>query len=296
MPDVTIRRNGEFVRRLFEILQSYPEGLQAKDALGKLAESVSLTDFEKGYYPSGSRRFEKIVRFATIAPVKAGWLVKSKGTWILTPDGKIALDEYKDPEEFTKAANQLFKTWKGTQSTTDENAQSVEEEDPSESAVITLEEAEDQAWASIEKFLRNMPPYDLQTLVAALLKAMGYYISWNAPPGPDQGIDIIAYTDALGTQAPRIKVQVKRQADSISADGLRSFMAVLGDQDVGIFVSTGGFTSAAEKEARAQEKRRITLINAEQLFDLWVQHLHKLSEIDRQRLPLKQVYYLAPIE
>jgi hypothetical protein len=34
------------------------------------------------------RRFEKIVRLATIGPVKAGWLVKSKGRWILTEDGK----------------------------------------------------------------------------------------------------------------------------------------------------------------------------------------------------------------
>ena len=36
-------------------------------------------------------------------------------------------------------------------------------------------------------------------------------------------------------------------------------MAVLGDQDVGIFVSTGGFTSNAEQEVRTQEKRKITL-------------------------------------
>ena len=41
-------------------------------------------------------------------------------------------------------------------------------------------------------------------------------------------------------------MQVKRHAEAVSADGLRSFMALLGDQDIGIFVCTGGFTSAAD--------------------------------------------------
>jgi restriction system protein len=99
---------------------------------------------------------------------------------------------------------------------------------------------------------------------------MGYFVSWVSPPGPDKGIDILAYTDPLGTKNPRIKVQVKRRSDAINVDGLSSFLALLGDQDVGIFVCTGGFTSAAEMEARTQEKRKITLVGLEKLFDLWV--------------------------
>jgi hypothetical protein len=38
-----------------------------------------------------------------------------------------------------------------------------------------------------------MNPYDLQQLVADLLKAMGYYPSWISPPGRDGGLDIIAH-------------------------------------------------------------------------------------------------------
>lgn len=125
---------------------------------------------------------------------------------------------------------------------------------------------------------------------------MGYYVSWVAPPGPDKGIDILAHTDPLGTSTPRIKVQVKRREGKISAEGLRSFMAVLGDQDVGIFVSTGGFTSEAESEVRTQERRKVTLLDLEKLFDLWVQHYDKVAEADKRLLPLKGVYYLAPSE
>ena len=95
---------------------------------------------------------------------------------------------------------------------------------------------------------------------------------------------------SLGTRPPKIKVQVKRQAQAVNVDGLRSFMALLGDGDVGIFVSVGGFTKDAADEARTQEKRKVTLLNSEQLFDLWVEYYEKLKEEDRRRLPLQPIY------
>jgi restriction system protein len=53
-----------------------------------------------------------------------------------------------------------------------------------------------------------MAPYDFQDLVAALLEAIGYHVLWVAPPGPDKGVDIIAGSDQLGIEDPRINVQV----------------------------------------------------------------------------------------
>ena len=65
---------------------------------------------------------------------------------------------------------------------------------------------------------------------------------------------------------------------------------------MGIFVCTGGFTTAAEMEARTQEKRKITLVGLEKLFDLWVQHYESIEETERRLLPLKPVYYMAASE
>ncbi|HEY3704686.1 MAG TPA: restriction endonuclease [Terracidiphilus sp.] len=216
-------------------------------------------------YPGkpGVRRFEKVVRFATIGPIKAGWLAKNKGKWIPHHDGKLAFKQYSDPEQFMKRARELYYVWKSAQPDGDE----LLEDEVSESVHTTLEEAEELAWTEIEKYMQNIQPFDLQTLVAALLKGMGYLVSWISPPGLDQGIDILAHTDPLGTQNPRIKVQVKRRADAVDVAGLRSSLAVLGDGDVGIFVCTGGFTSAADLEARMLEKRKITLVGIERLFD-----------------------------
>jgi restriction system protein len=172
----------------------------------------------------------------------------------------------------------------------------AEEEEDSPDPTSTFEEAEETAWAEIRQTLQEMNPYDFQNLVAALLRAMNYYVSWLSPPGRDGGIDILAYTDLLGTKPRRIKVQVKRRADKTNFEGLRSFMALLGDEDVGLFVSTGGFTSDAEAEACTQEKRKITLLGLERLLDLWVEHYQKINEPDKQLLPLKPIYYLAPAE
>jgi Restriction endonuclease len=93
---------------------------------------------------------------------------------------------------------------------------------------------------------------------------------------------------------PRIKVQVKRrESEKVSAESLRAFMAVLGDQDVGIYISAAGFSPQAEREARSQEKRRLKLTNLERFVELWVQRMQQLPDQDRRRLPLKPVYFLG---
>ena len=124
-----------------------------------------------------------------------------------------------------------------------------------------------------------------------MLRAMGYHVSWVAPPGKDGGIDIVAWSDPLGTRPPRIKVQVKRVGQNVNVDGLRSFMAMLGDDDVGLFVTTAGFTKDAEDEARTQEKRKVTLVNLDKLFDLWVENYGRLDDEARRRLPLRPITF-----
>jgi restriction system protein len=163
-----------------------------------------------------------------------------------------------------------------------------------DSVSITFEQAEEQAWTEIEQYLATMNPYEFQDLVAALLRGMGYHVTWVSPPGKDGGIDILAWIDPLGTRPPRIKVQVKRRAESTNVEGLRAFMSLLSDDDVGLFVSTGGFTKDAQELARTQERRKITLVDLERFFDLWVEHYGKLEDAARRKFPLQPIYFLAP--
>jgi restriction system protein len=230
MPEITRKRTGELLRRLFEILAGAPEGLPAGVALDRLAASMTLTPYEAGeYQSSGTRRFDKIVRFATVDCVKAGWLLKHKGIWTLTEVGLEAYRAFPEPEAFHKEAVRLYRQWRASQpGGTDNAAAEVQAEvngGAEKSASITFEQAEEQAWGEIERYLHGMNPYEFQDLVADLLTAMGYHVAWVSPPGRDGGVDIIAHTDPLGTQAPRIKVQVERVEAKVDKDGLKSFLA-----------------------------------------------------------------------
>ena len=140
-----------------------------------------------------------------------------------------------------------------------------------------------------------MNPYDFQNLVAGLLGGMGYHVAWVAPPGPDKGLDVLAFSDPLGVEGPRLKVQVKR-SDRMTVKEIRSFLSMLSDGDVGLFVSAGGFTKDAEDETRHQERRRAMLLDLRRFFDLWVEHYDKIAESYRRLLPLRPVYFLAPLE
>ena len=299
MAKITNKRLGELIQALFRILEKHPDGMKAREALAALADSVTLTEYEAGSYESG-RRFEKIVRFATVDTVRAGWLIKNDGIWTLTEEGAKALKLYKDPLEFHKKAAQIYQCWlkDHKKSKTRLDSPIVEEsdlEDESDKSVsVSYEEAKEQAQEKIDAFLHSMDAYDFQRLVADLLKAIGYHVTWIAPPGKDGGVDILAYTDPLGTQGPRIKVQVKQQQKAVTEPDLKSFMANIGQHDSGIFFCTGGFTKDAETYARSQESKRIMLVDSSKLVQLWTDNIPRLSDQAWQRLPLTPIFFLTP--
>lgn len=150
MAQITNKRLGELVQILFRILEKHPDGMKAKEALAVLADSVTLTEYEAGSYESG-RRFEKIVRFAIVDTVRAGWLIKDDGIWILTEEGAKALKQFKDPEEFHKMASRLYRQWyklhKGRQAENQEAVSSESEDVEVESAKsvsVSYEEARER--------------------------------------------------------------------------------------------------------------------------------------------------------
>ncbi len=292
MPNITRQRTGEFLRKVFEYLWDEPEGLPVKHILERIDQDFNLTEYETGSFATtpNDRRYERIIRFGSVNLVKAGWLTKNKGRWFITELGKEAYQKYPNPEVFFRESIHLYREWKKTRPQQADDIEGIEEE--SDTEFLAYEEAVENAWNDIEKYIQRMNPFEFQDLVADLLTAMDYHVAWVSPPGKDKGIDIIAYNDPLGTSVPRIKVQVKRREQPTNVEGLRAFMSVLGTDDVGIFVSSGGFTSDAREEARTQAIRKVTLLDLSQFYDLWVQYYDKLSQDARQRFPLKPVYYL----
>ena len=145
----------------------------------------------------------------------------------------------------------------------------------------------------IEDRIAQLDPYEMQDLVAGLLRALGYRTRVS-PKGSDRGIDIFASPDGLGLQEPRIFVEVKHRRNTvIGANEVRSFLGGRKGSDRCLYVSTGGFT----KEARYEAERAatpLTLIDLPELRKLIVDHYDRLDEETRQLVPLTRVYW--PIE
>jgi len=161
---------------------------------------------------------------------------------------------------------------------------------------VNYEQANESARAGIEEYLSSLGAYEFQDLVAELLHAMAYHVRHVAPPGPDGGIDLVAYRDPLGTTTPRIKVQVKHRQSRAAAKDVRELQGLLhSEDDIGLLVSSGGFTSDAEREARASHKH-VELMDLGRLISLWKEHYANLREKGRNLLPLVQVHFLAPDE
>jgi len=287
MEELSPHRIGEFLKVVFRILWSHPEGLAAKEILAQIPKLIPLSEYETGVFPSSpnSPRYETIIRLATVPLLKAGWLTKNdKGRWHITEDGRQACRQFVDAGDFYKEASRLYGEY-------------FEHMRGRPTIFLTLEEAKEKSWEQIHDYLSGMRPYEFKKLVADLLYAMGYHVARYVSSDRYNGkIDYVAYIDPLGMKQPRIVVEVKHKGQPSTVEGIKDFLSIIDPVDFGILVSSGGFTNEAKNEAGSQKDRRIVLIDLEVFYELWIEHYAKLSPAGRSRLPLETVYFLAPFE
>lgn len=190
-------------------------------------------------------------------------------------------------------ASKAYRKWKANQPEVS-TEEITEAESPEK--FIPFDDIEQTALDGLEKFIDSKNPYEFQFLVAALLRGMGYYTPFIAPKGKDGGVDVIAYRDPLGSESPRIQVQIKHRESSATVQEVRQLMGLLQKEgNVGIFVSTGGFSPDARAAARTSHVH-VELIGLHRFIELWQEFYQKLSDADKSLLPLRPVYFLATDE
>ena len=128
--------------------------------------------------------------------------------------------------------------------------------------------------------------YEFEEVVAAVLRAMGYTARTTSKSG-DHGVDVVAHPDPLGIHPPIVKVQVKSGASKIGEPEVSQLRGCLRDGERGVFVSLGRFTTPAQDAAR---HNGITLVDAQQFVELFLDHYDRLEPEWRARFQLKQVF------
>lgn len=270
-----------------------------RELVAEVPHKVDLDGWAKETYEkSGKIRWQSILHFFSIDALKAGFLVKKKGVWYLTPEGEQALDL--GPKGLLDAATAAYRDWR--LKNPDPGSLAAEERAmPSDAAgneeqrqEATIQENEEAAIEGIKAQINKKNEYEFQDLVAALLRGMGYYTPFVAPKGKDGGVDIIAYRDPLGTVTPRIKVQIKHRDDKTPVTDVRQLMGLLQKEgDVGIFVSSGGFSPDAKAAARSSHVH-VELIDLDRFVALWQEFYPKMADDDKAYLSLVPIYFYAP--
>ena len=286
---------------IFETLKVLKEndGEMASSLLMEtLSKRVNLDDWARGTLEkTGNIRWQSILHFYSIDLIKAGYLLKKKGVWYLTPEGEKAID--KGEKELLKSAQNLYRIWK-EKNKKEESSQINNKDVPDEQIEAAsqkvsslLDDARAKANQSFTKFiLEEFDPYSFQELCGALFRGMGYYTPFIAPKGKDGGVDFIAYKDPIGSTTPHIKIQIKyRQDTKATSQELRQLKGILTTNDIGVFISISGFASDALKEFK-HSSPHIELIDLERFIELWQEFYEKMKDEDKALMPISPVYFV----
>ena len=282
-------------KTLYAVMQEMSKrggSMPAKELYPFVNENVSLTDWERE--KAGKKqyiRWTNSFQFYSIDYQKAGFIVKKNGTWYITPEGEKILK--KSPEEVMNIANAAYHEWRRLNPKEENQEEEPNDETAEKDNSMNLDLLESDARDGIKRYIVSKSPYEFQDMVAALLRAMGYHTPFVAPKGKDGGIDIIAYLDPLGAQTPRIKVQVKHKPDAtISASDIRALLGVLRAGDIALFVTSGTFSPDA-KSTGTSSREFIRLIDGDEFIDMWLEFYDKMTDDDKNMLPLKRISFLG---
>ncbi len=285
----------KLVFEALKILKDNEGELASASLMDVLSKRVSLDDWAKGILEkSGNVRWKSILHFYSIDLIKAGYLIKKKGVWYLTPEGEKALE--KGEKDLFKSAQTLYKIWYEKNQFIDKDVPEDKIEEETQKVSSILDDARSKANQSFRKFiLEEFDPYSFQELCGALFRGMGYYTPFVAPKGKDGGVDVIAYKDPIGSTTPHIKIQIKyRQDTKATSQELRQLKGILTSNDIGVFISISGFASDALKEFK-HSNPHIELIDLERFVELWQEFYGNMKDEDKALMPISPVYFVDKV-
>ena len=167
--------------------------------------------------------------------------------------------------------------------------ESVDESDNADSEE-TQENLEDMADDRIARLIeRNFHGYRMEDLIAAILKAKGFYCELS-PKGGDGGVDIMV-ADGKGFGKTEFAVQVKSGKTPATVKMLEEFQSALETRfgaKTGLFVSWSGFAFSQQEVCMRFCKMR--LWQSDEVLKFVKTHYHDLPAEIRRDLPLKQIW------
>ena len=251
----------KFLRFALPVLDS----LRALGGSGKPAEvtdavieSLAIPEEEQQETTkNGNSRVKNQIAWARFYLAKGGLIDPSeRGIWRLTKQGETA----------TLSENDIYEMFKSVQDEMHLKDSGHEDADQ------LIEEVEHQA--DLLNVLRSLSAEGFERICQLLLRKSGFEKVEVTGRSGDGGIDGHGLLELNPFVSFKVLFQCKRYTDRpVSASHVRDFRgAMMGRADKGIILTTGQFTTDAQKEARRDGVPPIELVNGEKLVAMF-EHL-----------------------
>ena len=153
----------------------------------------------------------------------------------------------------------------------------------------TLEAIRDRVRSHL---IENFKGHRLTELIAAILRVEGYVCDVS-PPGPDQGVDIIAGRGPLGLDSPTLIVEVKSEDGPIGSTVVRGLQGAISQHKAnqGLLVAWGGLNKQARTEIRT-DRLTMRVWEADDIIERLFDTYDRLPDDLRMSVPLKRTWVL----
>ena len=263
----------QFVRYfapLIDVLKDLGGSGRPAEVRNRIAQQLNVSDQEKlAVIESGASRFDNQVHWARFYLVKAGYLDSSKrGVWTLTDKGQAvsnmsldtALDIFKSVQ--TESADQVVST------NTPATVTPVIDEIPVSDSSLSTDEGTYRS--KLLELLKGISPAGFERLCQRLLREAGFEEVVVTGRSGDGGIDGHGILQLNVFVSFKVLFQCKRYAGTVTVSQVRDFRgAMMGRADKGIILTTGTFTSDAQREALRDGVPPIELVTGDKLLDMF---------------------------
>lgn len=255
---------------LLDALRALGGSAESREVADWIASAVKLPAEERERRnKNGILRFENQVHWARQYLVWEGLLDSSRrGIWMLTPAGvKSHLTEQQGRDLARKIRSKKLRP---NAEAADEGEQVVDRESqvPGDGAEIEAPELAEES--KLLEVLQSLAPEGFERLCKRLLHEYGLEKVVVTGKSHDGGIDGMGLLRLNPFVTMKVLFQCKRVRKSVSRAQVGDFRnAVMGRADKGILLTTGWFSSDAEKEANREGVLPIELVDGERLVELF---------------------------
>lgn len=260
----------QFFSPVIEALKELGGSGRPSEVRDVIANDLNISDQERTeLLDGGAPRFDNQVAWARFYLVKAGFIDSSRrGVWSLSDKGRAI--ESLSYSEALAIFKQIHSEFQNNESSSSNNLESDETIGETIAPNDTSSGDASSYRKKLLEILLALPPSGFERLCQRLLRESGFEQVIVTGRTGDGGIDGQGILQVNPFVSFKVLFQCKRYTGSVSVSQVRDFRgAMMGRADKGIILTTGTFTTEAQKEAVRDGVPPIELVHGEKMLDMF---------------------------